>query len=125
MSPSSTPWVTACPPRGRRASPCRSTATAGRRGRAPAECYLGSGKCLTTDGVAGHQLYQFTCVGSPLQKWRGTVTSVFNPDAGQLTNAASGLVMDVNGASATAGAAITTWYANGGRNQYFSYYQLG
>ena len=84
-----------------------------------------SGKCLTTDGVAGHQLYQFTCVGSPLQKWRGTVTSVFNPDAGQLTNAATGLTMDVNGASATAGAAITTWYDNGGRNQYFSYYQLG
>jgi Ricin-type beta-trefoil lectin domain-like len=84
-----------------------------------------SGKCLTTDGVAGRQLYQFTCVGAASQKWRGTLTSVFNPDANVLINDGTGLVMDVNGASATAGAAIVAWHYNGGRNQYFSYYQLG
>jgi hypothetical protein len=84
-----------------------------------------SGKCLTTDGVAGHQLYQFTCVGSPLQIWKGNLGSVFNPDAHILINASSSLAMDVSGASATAGAPIITWYYNGNNNQYFSCYQLG
>jgi len=84
-----------------------------------------SGKCLTTDGVAGHQPYQFTCVGSPLQQWSGNLTTVFDLHNHLLTNVGSGLQMDVSGASATAGAAIITWYYNGNNNQYFSYYQLG
>jgi ricin-type beta-trefoil lectin protein len=84
-----------------------------------------SGKCLTTDGVAGHQLYQFTCVGNATQQWQGNLGSVFNPDASLLINAPTGLVMDVSGGSATAGAPVITWHYNGNNNQYFSYYQLG
>lgn len=83
-----------------------------------------SGKCLTTDGVAGHQLYQFSCVGSPYQQWRGNLQSVFGAEHG-LANVASGLSMDVSGASGTAGAPIITWYSNDNSNQHFSYYQLG
>src|SRR5690348_14391875 len=67
-----------------------------------------SGKCLTTDGVAGHQLYQFTCVGSPLQKWRGNLPT--QPDSTMLVNTGTGLAMDVNGGSGAAGAAIIAWY---------------
>src|SRR5690242_15218884 len=56
-----------------------------------------SGKCLTTDGVAGHQLYQFTCItGAPTQKWQGTLGRSWLDSPGQLRNPASGLVMDVN-----------------------------
>jgi len=84
-----------------------------------------SGKCLTSDGVAGHQLYQFTCVGSLLQQWKGTLGTVFDTSSHRLSNVATGLAMDVSGASATAGAAIITWYPNSQPNQYFSYYQLG
>lgn len=84
-----------------------------------------SGKCLTTDGVAGHQLYQFTCVGAASQKWKGTLGRSWLDSPGQLRNPASGLVMDVSGASNSAGTAIDTWYDNNGDNQYFSYWQLG
>jgi hypothetical protein len=34
-----------------------------------------SGKCLTTVGVPGHQLYQSPCSGSALQKWQGAFGS--------------------------------------------------
>lgn len=82
-----------------------------------------SGKCLTTDGVAGDQLYQFTCVGSPLQKWQGTLNQLAR-DVDPLTNPYTGLRVDVNGASPWAGASIVGWYPNNGGNQYFSYIQL-
>jgi hypothetical protein len=84
-----------------------------------------SGKCLTTDGVAGHQLYQFTCVGSPLQKWSGTLdrTQAYEHSK-PLTNPYSGLRVDVSGASQWAGAGIIAWYPNDGANQQFTYYQL-
>jgi hypothetical protein len=84
-----------------------------------------SGKCLTTDGVPGHQLYQFTCIGSPAQKWTGTLGRAWLDGPGQLRNPASGLVMDVNGGSIAAGTAIITWYDNYADNQYFAYWQLG
>ena len=85
-----------------------------------------SGKCLTTDGVPGHQLYQFTCIpGAATQKWQGTLGRALLDRPGKLRNPASGLVMDVYGSSASAGTAIDAWYDNGGDNQYFAYWQLG
>src|ERR1700754_3238525 len=74
-----------------------------------------SGRCLTTDGVAGHQLYQWTCNGSPLQVWSGSFTDSFHSTT--LTNPSSGLGMDVNGGSRWAGAAIIAWYQNNADNQ--------
>ena len=81
-----------------------------------------SGKCLTTDGFAGHQLYQWTCNGSALQVWSGNFKDSFTFSG--LTNPSSGLSMDVNGGSRWAGAAIIAWYPNNGPNQKFTYYQL-
>ena len=81
-----------------------------------------SGKCLTTDGVAGHQLFQWTCTGSPLQVWSGSFADTFRSTP--LKNHSSGLSMDVNGGSRWAGAAIIAWYPNNADNQYFGYYQL-
>jgi ricin-type beta-trefoil lectin protein len=82
-----------------------------------------SGKCLTTDGVAGHQLYQFSCVGSPLQRWQSNLEK-FGGYVSTIHNPASGLNADVNGASRSAGAKIVGWYSNGADNQSFGYYQL-
>jgi Ricin-type beta-trefoil lectin domain-like len=84
-----------------------------------------SGKCLTTDGVAGHQLYQFTCVGSPLQKWQSNMYTLDKPNnVSTIRNPSTGLNVDVNGASQWAGAAIIGWYRSNADNQYFGYYQL-
>jgi Ricin-type beta-trefoil lectin domain-like len=84
-----------------------------------------SGKCLTTDGVAGHQLYQFTCVGSPLQKWQSNMHTLGTPNnVSTIRNPSTGLNVDVNGASRWAGAKIIGWYPSNADNQYFGYYQL-
>ena len=87
-----------------------------------------SGQCLTTDGVAGHQLFQWPCNGGGRQEWRGTLL----PELGAgfttgkaLTNVETGLRVDIEGASRWAGARAVGWYDNGGANQYFTYYQLG
>ena len=82
-----------------------------------------SGKCLTTDGVAGDQLYQFSCVGSPLQKWQSDLGN-FTQSYGTITNPHTGLKADVNGGSRWAGAKLIGWYPNGGNGQQFGYYQL-
>ncbi len=84
-----------------------------------------SGMCLTTDGIAGHQLFQEPCYdGSWFVKqiwvahtytvpspWLGTFTEAW------FTNPASGLVIDVNHESGLAGAAIIGWYGTGWLNQ--------
>ena len=83
-----------------------------------------SGMCITTDGVAGDQLYQEPCAGtafgsgptSPGQQWQanyiiGGPTTFVNP--------ASGLVLDVSGYSLWGGGAIDAWYPNGQLNQTF------
>jgi Ricin-type beta-trefoil lectin domain-like len=78
-----------------------------------------SGQCLTTDGVAGDQLYQFPRVGRRQQLWETLLTA----GAGGSYNIASaygGLYVDVSGDSAWPGAAVDTWYGNGGHNQYFA-----
>lgn len=80
-----------------------------------------SGKCITTDGVAGHQLYQWRCHGTPDQLWDTSLT----PQSGyrySIMNVGSGLYMDVAANSFTQGAAIDTWYWEGGDNQYFTAY---
>jgi hypothetical protein len=78
-----------------------------------------SDKCLTTDGVAGHPLYQWRCKAAAGQLWDiDTFLNSWVP--GVIKNPASGLVMDVSDASITAGAAILAWYPNGGTNQLFS-----
>ena len=77
-----------------------------------------SGMCLTTDGVAGDQVYQFNCYGTPGQLWythlqpTGAVATI--------ENQSSGLYLDVNGDSPWEGTIIDTWYYNGGYNQYFA-----
>ncbi|TWP37294.1 RICIN domain-containing protein [Leekyejoonella antrihumi] len=79
-----------------------------------------SGQCLTTDGVAGDQLYQYPCWGGWSQLWNtglnpgdlGAVATMSNPE--------TGLDVDVDGNSPWPGAAIDAWYPNGGANQSFS-----
>lgn len=71
--------------------------------------------------MAGHQLYQFTCVGASQQLWDTDLTPGFS--AYSIQSVYSNLYMDVNGGSSSRGAAIDTWYWNGGQNQYFGAYQ--
>jgi hypothetical protein len=89
-----------------------------------------SGQCLTSDGVAGDETYQWPCVGSPYQMWYpNNDTTVIIPtginnlfsseDVNTWQNAASGLYLDVTGDNPLPGAYIDTWYYNGAANQYF------
>jgi hypothetical protein len=77
-----------------------------------------SGQCLTTDGVAGDTVYQFPCVGATSQTWWTSITPG-NTVGYSIQSAYSGLYLDVNGGSPWQGAAIDTWYWNGGSNQFF------
>jgi hypothetical protein len=85
-----------------------------------------SGMCLTTDGVAGHALFQWYCNGGSGQEWQGSIMKKFSSTftGGALRNPASGLNVDIEGASPWAGARVIGWYPNGGENQRFHYYQL-
>jgi hypothetical protein len=80
---------------------------------------VNSGMCLTTDGIAGDQVYQLSCAGSQIQQW----TTGLNPgNAGYgytIKSVYSGLYLDVSGNSAWPGASIDTWPYNGGSNQFF------
>ncbi|MBO3749802.1 RICIN domain-containing protein [Streptosporangiaceae bacterium NEAU-GS5] len=77
-----------------------------------------SGKCITSDGVAGHQLYQWACHGTANQLWSTSLTPG-NLVGYTIKNVASNLYMDVAGSSGAQGAAIDTWTRNGGSNQFF------
>jgi hypothetical protein len=79
---------------------------------------LHSGLCITTNGVAGAQLYQWQCTGSSNQLWSTSLTAG-NLVGYTIKNVGSGLYMDVSGASGANGAAIDTWYKTGGSNQFF------
>lgn len=79
---------------------------------------VNSNMCLTTDGVAGDQVYQEPCDGSLLQQWQTGLTPG-NASAYVIKNISSGLYLDVSGDSPWAGASIDTWYYNGGLNQQF------
>jgi hypothetical protein len=80
-----------------------------------------SGMCVTTDGVAGDQLFQEPC--SPAgegwynnQQWYNN-SNYLGPSV--FENPESGLVMDVYGYSFSPGGAIDAWYPNSDLNQYF------
>jgi Ricin-type beta-trefoil lectin domain-like len=80
--------------------------------------------CLTTNGLAGSQLYQWTCNGGPRQVWEGDLElgATFSYD--KLPNPATGLVVDVKGDNAAPGTPVIGWYPNGGDAQQFAYIQL-
>jgi hypothetical protein len=84
---------------------------------------LHSGECLTTDGVAGHAIYQSYCNGSALQQWQPHSQWAWSALAYKtyFQNPATGLVMDVNQASTADSAAVVGWYYNGGTNQLWDY----
>ena len=77
-----------------------------------------SGMCLTTDNVAGDQVYQFACLGASTQLWYTQLTPSSTSDW-TIRSQSSGLYLDVNGDSPWQGTSIDTWYFNGGYNQYF------
>jgi hypothetical protein len=85
-----------------------------------------SGQCLTTNGSAGSQLYQWPCTLGARQEWRGTLPKAFTgfQRGSSLVNPASGLAVDINHASAEAGAAAIGWYPSDTYNQHFAYFQL-
>jgi ricin-type beta-trefoil lectin protein len=86
-----------------------------------------SNMCLTVSGVAGRSLYQWYCNGDPRQEWRGDLEQIFGGsfrDGKALSNPSTGLRADVEGRSGLAGARVVGWYANGGVNQHFGYWQL-
>jgi hypothetical protein len=71
-----------------------------------------SGQCLTSDGVAGHWVYQWPCDNSnPHQQWEGDLGSVWSSMNG-LQNRASALWLDVAGDAYWPGAHLITWYWN-------------
>jgi len=78
-----------------------------------------SGQCLTTDGRAGDQVYQWPCEGGTDQLWQTPLVSPNGSNA-PIVSVSSGLVLDVSGDSQWAGAAIDTWYFNAQANQYFA-----
>lgn len=78
----------------------------------------GSGQCITTDGVAGHWLYQAVCNGSAGQQWATSITPG-NLVGYTIRNPASNLYMDIEGGSGSQGAHLDAWYRNGAPNQYF------
>jgi hypothetical protein len=80
---------------------------------------INSGLCLTTDGVAGDPLTQQPCsYYNPYQRWVSSFQWFY---AGYtLYNPATGLNMDVQGASYWGGAEIDAWYPNNQVNQVFS-----
>lgn len=77
-----------------------------------------SGKCITSDGTVAGQLYQWRCKGTDLQLW-DTTLNPGNLFGYPIKNVASGLYMEVLGASGAQGAAIDTWYYHNGYHQAF------
>jgi hypothetical protein len=82
-----------------------------------------SGQCLSDFGGAGAQVIQYPCYGWTSQQWYlGVYPGQSLAYTGHtVTNRWSGLDLDVSGASVSAGAAIDTWYGNGGWNQWFTF----
>ncbi|MBO3749500.1 RICIN domain-containing protein [Streptosporangiaceae bacterium NEAU-GS5] len=76
-----------------------------------------SGKCLATDGVAGHQLFQWRCKDDPKQLWDTDLMPVTGV-GWTIRNVGSGLYLDVQG-SGGQGTPVIGWTGNGGYNQYW------
>jgi len=81
-----------------------------------------SGMCLTTDGIAGDQVTQWTCNGSSQEEWHGSLPGGISSFS-TLKNPASGLYLDVSGDSPWAGGHIIVWYWNSTHGELFSYLQ--
>jgi hypothetical protein len=85
-----------------------------------------SDMCLTTDGIAGHQLYQWPCeapanqsIDGEYQEWDTDILNTSGVNAAEIINDQTGLFVDVYGASLGAGTPIDGWYENDQWNQYF------
>jgi hypothetical protein len=79
---------------------------------------LASGQCLTTDGVAGHQLFTWPCYPQSQNLWQ--LSATFGANGALIRNPAYDLYVEVYGGSTAAGGAIDAWPYNGGyANQYF------
>jgi hypothetical protein len=78
-----------------------------------------SGQCLTTDGIAGHGVFQWPCVGSATQIWSTGLTPT-SVSAWTIGNPWSGLYLDVSGNNPWPGTSLDVWYYNGGANQHFA-----
>ncbi|GAA5198283.1 hypothetical protein GCM10023322_71300 [Rugosimonospora acidiphila] len=72
-----------------------------------------SNMCITTDGTAGHTLYQAPCLGGPGQLWQIGPT-VESGGSSWILNPGYQLYMDVYGGSTSWNAAIDAWPWNGG-----------
>ena len=79
-----------------------------------------SSQCMTTNGVAGDQVYQEPCDQGTAQQWITGLRPATGASAYAIESAYSGLYLDVNGDSPWPDTSIDTWYWNGGYNQYFS-----
>jgi hypothetical protein len=82
---------------------------------------LNSGMCLTTDGVAGDQLYQTPCIPR-LARYQGwSVVDIYPPDGWVqgAYNPILSLCIDVYRDSNAAGAPIDAWPCKGQNNQEF------
>ena len=78
-----------------------------------------SGQCLTTDGIAGHGVFQLPCAGAASQIWSTGLTPT-SVSAWTISNPWSGLYLDVSGNNPWPGTSLDVWYYNGGANQYFA-----
>jgi hypothetical protein len=83
-----------------------------------------SGMCLTTDGVAGDQLYQKPCLRRLARYQRWSIVPLANGYV-VLANVYFNLVVDVYGNSGTAGAPIDAWPYKGQPNQQFAEAPVG
>ena len=63
---------------------------------------------LTTDGVAGDQVYQLQCTGSQIQQWQTGLNPSNFGTAYAVKNVYSGLYLDVNSDSPWPGTSIDT-----------------
>lgn len=83
---------------------------------------VNSGKCLTTNGIAGAQLYQYSCIADyPYQEWATSMGPNFTVLNHSIRNPTFDLYINVLGNKFAPGAAVGAWY-NGGDtafNQYF------
>jgi hypothetical protein len=83
-----------------------------------------SGQCLSVYGNSAGPapLVQYPCFGGANQQWLFSGgTSNLGGSTGTLQSRSSKLMADVAGESATAGAWIDQWYANGHNNQLFTF----
>src|SRR3954452_23386682 len=83
-----------------------------------------SGLCLTTDGIANHQLYQDYCNKGARPQFQIATSSSGGQKVVTIYHPSSGLVVDVSGHSQWAGAGVNLWYPNCGDNQSFYTGQL-